>query len=284
MRSLLYLILGLVLLTQSACAQPAPPAGVNVMTFNIRYNNPGDGVHAWPLRKDRVASTIRFYEADLVGVQEALVGQLADLDGLLPGFSRLGVGRDDGAEAGEFSAILYRTDRFTPLDQGTFWLSPTPDVVGSVGWDAAITRVVTWAEFEDRQTGATFFHFNTHFDHRGEQAREESARLLVQQIDALAGGRPAVVTGDFNFTPAAPGYSVLTARLTDAMTRASGGHHGPEATIYGFEVTGEPGRRIDYIFTTPDVAVARHATLSDNWDGAFASDHLAVFAEIVVTP
>ncbi|MEZ4700128.1 MAG: endonuclease/exonuclease/phosphatase family protein [Rhodothermales bacterium] len=282
---LLTLLLGVIL---AGCApRPTPsaaPESVRVMTFNIRYANPGDGVHAWPMRRDRVASIIRFNQADLFGVQEALIGQLQDLDARLPGYARLGVGRDDGKEAGEFSAIYYRRDRFEPIESGTFWLSTTPEVPGSVGWDAAITRVVTWARYRDAGTGKTFYHFNTHFDHRGEQARTESARLIVERIASIAGDTPVVLTGDFNFDPTAPGYGVLTAALTDTQHASETGHHGPETTFYGFTFTGDTGRRIDYIFTSRGARTLRHATLSDSWDGAFASDHLPVFAEIAFEP
>ncbi|MDZ4698480.1 MAG: endonuclease/exonuclease/phosphatase family protein [Rhodothermales bacterium] len=287
MRFVLFLLLGCL---GAACIPPdAPPAApadatLKVMSFNIRYNTPNDSLHAWPLRKEHAASIIRFNQADVFGVQEALHGQLVDLDSLLPGYSRLGVGRDDGKEAGEYSAIYYRTDRFTPVQSGTFWLSLTPDVPGSLGWDAAITRVVTWAEYQDAASGQTFFHVNTHFDHRGEQARTESARMIVERIATLAGDTPVVLTGDFNFDPSAPGYALLTEAFTDTHLASETGAHGPETTFYGFTYTGQPGRRIDYIFTSPGIRTLRHATLSDSWDGAFASDHLPVFAEVRLNP
>jgi endonuclease/exonuclease/phosphatase family metal-dependent hydrolase len=275
------LVLLLLLGASGACAPAADEAPIRVITFNIRYNNPGDSLHAWPYRKDRAAGILRFHEADLIGVQEALVDQLRDLDGLLPGFKRLGVGRDDGREAGEFSAIYYRTNRFEPLEDGTFWLSPTPEVPGSMGWDAAITRICTFARLRDRVTGRSFLHLNTHFDHRGERARLESARLIATRATSLAGDDPIVLTGDLNFDPAAPGYALLAERLADTRELSQTGHHGPEATFYGFTAGGPPGRRIDFVFVSPDTAVLRHATLSESWDGAFASDHLPVFAEIV---
>jgi hypothetical protein len=132
----------------SLAGEPSDPrrhdvTPLRVMSFNIRYNNPGDGPNAWPLRKAWVAQLIRFHDADAVGVQEALPGMLADLDTLLPEFARIGVGRTDGVTKGEFSAILYRRDRLEMLENATFWLSPTPDVVGSKGWDAALERIAT---------------------------------------------------------------------------------------------------------------------------------------------
>src|SRR5687768_13886923 len=213
-----------------------PP--LRVMSFNIRYDTPSDGVNAWPLRRDWVAALIRFHGADVVGVQEALAHMLTDLDTRLPGFARVGVGRADGRTGGEFSAILYRTDRVALIDSGTFWLSPTPEVPGSKGWDAAIERVATWARFRDRRTGCRYVHLNTHFDHEGERARQESARLIRRRLAELAGGDPVVVTGDLNAVPASAPYRVLTrdtiggalAPLIDAYAASRAGHYGPTST------------------------------------------------------
>ena len=258
--------------------QEVPPP-VHVMSFNIRYNNPDDGEHAWPNRKDRVASMIRFHQADVAGLQEALIGQIRDLKQRLPGYAWVGVGRDDGEEAGEFSPIFYRTDRLELLDHDTFWLSTTPDVPGSQSWDAALPRIVTWARFRDRLTDATFYHFNTHFDHRGAQARLESARLITQRVEAIADGTPSVVTGDFNATPDAEPYAHLANALTDAY-RAVDAPHGPPGTYSSFEVGNEENRRIDYVFTTSDVDVQRFGTLTDQWNGHYPSDHLPVLADV----
>ena len=230
-----------------------------------------------------VARLIRFHEPDLIGVQEALRGQLDDLSERLPGYAWLGVGRDDGADAGEFSAIFYRTDRFEVLEEGTFWLSETPDVPGSTSWDAAITRVATYARFRDRATGETFHLFNTHFDHVGVQARLESARLLTRRIRALGDTEPVIVTGDFNVTPDAAPYAVLTETLRDAYHTSELPHHGPAGTFSGFEAGPlADARRIDYILTRGPVRTLRHATLADQHALGFPSDHLPVFAEVVV--
>jgi endonuclease/exonuclease/phosphatase family metal-dependent hydrolase len=258
--------------------QDAPDA-LNVMSFNIRYNNPDDGEHAWPHRRDRVASVIRFHQADVAGLQEALIGQIRDLEQRLPDYTWVGVGRADGEEGGEFSPIFYRPDRLELLEHDTFWLSETPDVAGGQSWDAALPRIVTWARFRDRQTDQTFYHFNTHFDHRGEQARLESARLITQRIDSLAGDVPTVVTGDFNVTPDAPPYAHLADALTDAYTAVET-PHGPPGTYFGFEVTEEEGRRIDYVFTANEVTVQRFGTITDQWRGDYPSDHLPVLAEV----
>lgn len=262
-------------------------APLRVMTFNIRYDNPGDGINAWPNRRDWVASLVRFHGADIVGVQEALAPMLADLDARLSGFARVGVGRADGKSAGEYSAILYRRDRLAILDSGTFWLSPTPTVAGSKGWDAAIERIATWARFQDRQTGCRFLHLNTHFDHVGEQARQESARLIRRELVTLGKGWPTIVTGDLNSDPRSGAYRVLTrdtladggAPLRDAFEVSESGHYGPTSTWTAFRAI-EPGRRIDYVMVSSPVVVRSHGILPDSWDGRFPSDHLPVIAAL----
>jgi endonuclease/exonuclease/phosphatase family metal-dependent hydrolase len=257
------------------------------MSFNLRYDTPGDGPNAWPHRRDWAAALVRFHGADVVGVQEALAHMLADLDARLPGFARVGVGRADGRAGGEFSAILYRADRLALLDSGTFWLSPTPEVAGSKGWDAAIERVATWARFRDRGTGCAYLHLNTHFDHVGEQARRESARLVRRRLAALAGRLPVVVTGDLNADPGSAAYRILTRDtvagatppLVDGIVASRGGHYGPTSTWTAFRAI-EPGRRIDYVLASAAVTVLAHGILPDSWDGRFPSDHLPVLAAV----
>ncbi|HUE81105.1 MAG TPA: endonuclease/exonuclease/phosphatase family protein [Pyrinomonadaceae bacterium] len=263
-------------------AQPAAKP-LRVMSFNIRYDEPRDKENAWPNRKELVASMIRFHRADLVGVQEALKHQLEDLEKLLPGYDWVGVGRDDGKEAGEFSAILYRKYRLTVIENVTFWLSETPSVPGSKGWDAAFPRIVTRAKFKDKTSGKSFFHFNTHFDHRGVRAREESARLLLERIDSIAGSTPVIVTGDFNFNEASTGYKILVAKdsLRDARYASQYGHHGPTSTFNEFKAL-VPEWRIDYVMVKGSIKVLQHGALADTWDGRFPSDHLPVLAEVLI--
>ena len=272
--------------TATSVAMASSP--LRVMTFNIRYDTPSDSGNAWPNRKDWVASLVKFHEADVVGVQEALAHMLGDLDVRLPGFARVGVGRADGRTKGEFSAILYRTDRLALLDSGTFWLSPTPETVGSKGWDAAIERVATWARFRDRATGCSHVHLNTHFDHMGEQARQESARLIRRRLASIAGDLPIVLTGDLNAVPTSVAYRTLTrdtiagavAPLADAFATSRAGHYGPTSTWTAFRAI-EPGRRIDYVLVSAPVTVLTHGILPDSWDGRFPSDHLPVLASVV---
>ncbi|MEO6719146.1 MAG: endonuclease/exonuclease/phosphatase family protein [Ferruginibacter sp.] len=258
---------------------------INVMTFNIRYNNPDDSLNAWPYRKDKVASQILFHEVNLLGVQEALYDQMEDLKQRLPQFKYLGVGRTDGKQAGEYSAIFYDTTKLTALKYETFWLSETPAVAGSKSWDAAITRIVTWAKFKEKKSGKIFFAFNTHFDHIGKVARRESARILIQKVKEIAGNVPAVITGDFNAVPTDEPVQVIkdatnNLHLTNSIERSVTPHYGPIGTFNAFgpkEVRNEP---IDYIFLKNNWKVLKHATISQSWNGRFASDHFSVLATL----
>ena len=260
---------------------------LRVMTFNIRYNTKADSANAWAFRKDKAASQILFHEAHLVGVQEALYEQMTDLQQRLTAYKYVGVGRDDGIQKGEFSAIFYDTTRLQLLQSQTFWLSEQPAAAGSKSWDAAITRIVTWAKFKDRKTRKQFCAFNTHFDHIGQVARRESAKLLLQKIKEIAGKNSIVVTGDFNSKPSdEPIEIILSAnnpdRLTDTKTISALPHYGPAGTFNGFKQKETSNEPIDYIFIKNGIKVLKHATLSQSWEGLFSSDHFPVFAEVVI--
>lgn len=259
---------------------------LRVMTFNIRYNEPRDGVNAWANRKTKVADVIRFHKADVVGVQEAQFNQIQDLEKLLPGFAWCGVGRD-GEQNGEFSAIFYRKSRFKLLTTSTFWLSETPEKPGSKGWDADYPRIVTWAKFQDLVSKKTFYQFNTHFDHRGARARTESAKFLLAQIRKIAAKSKSVVTGDFNAKEDTDVYQILTGKtqsggfkLIDARYVSENAHFGGNSTFNEFKEL-VPDMKIDYIFLSGTARVIEHGVLSDRWNGLWASDHLPVLAEIV---
>ena len=259
---------------------------VHVMSFNIRFNNPGDSLDAWPYRVDKVSSQILFHEVQLIGVQEALKGQLDDLKKALKQFNYIGVGRDDGKEKGEYSAILYDTIRFRLLETKTFWLSQEPTVPGSKSWDAALPRIVTWARFKDQKTKKVFYFFNTHFDHMGKLARKESAQLLLQKVREIAGTKPVLVTGDFNSMPSDEPIQVLTKneeyRLTDAKSVSKAPHYGPTGTFNAFKQKEQGNEPIDYIFIRNGWKVLKHATLSQSWNGHFSSDHFPVMATVVL--
>ncbi|HWV64441.1 endonuclease/exonuclease/phosphatase family protein [Chitinophaga sp.] len=269
------------LLVSSLAAQ----VPLKVMTFNIRYNNPDDSANAWPNRKDKVASEILFLGANTLGVQEALNDQMQDLQQRLPQYKAIGVGRDDGKTKGEFSAIFYDTTRLQLLKSETFWLSETPTVAGHIGWDGACTRIVTWGKFRDKQTNKMFYHFNTHFDHMGKIARRESAKLLLQKVHQITGKDAAIITGDFNAVPSDEPIQIIMnsgdpLHLTDSKAISKTPHFGPAGTFNGWNIAEADDQPIDYIFLKGKYDVLKHASISETWEGRYASDHFAVYAEI----
>lgn len=258
---------------------------LRILTYNIRFDNPADGVHAWPNRKELVASVIRFHKADIIGVQEALEYQIQDLMELLPGYDWVGVGRNEDG-GGEFSAILYRSSVVAVKAAQTFWLSESPDEPGSKSWDSSLPRIATWAHFVTSSDGRELFVLNTHFDHRGEQARLESARLLKEQVSKLANGLPVIVMGDLNATSEQPPLVLLSdtplsdgRSLRDGFVHSIVPHHGPASTWTGFTKI-EADRRIDYIFASEDLPIHYHAILTDKLEDRYPSDHLPVLVEV----
>jgi endonuclease/exonuclease/phosphatase family metal-dependent hydrolase len=264
-----------------ALAASAAPAPINVATYNLRYNNTGDGPNAWPARKDTVKALIRYHEFDILGTQEGLADQIADL-AQMEEFDHVGVGRDDGKDAGEHSAIFYRKRRFALLGKGDFWLSETPDRP-SFGWDAKCChRLVSWARLRDRNSARTFYVFSLHFDHEGEQARRNSADLVLRKIAEITRGEPAICVGDFNSTPDTVQIRKMSAALRDAARVSKTPPYGPEGTYNGFHIDQAPAERIDYIFVDPRIDVLKYAVLSDSMEGRYPSDHDPVVARVVL--
>jgi endonuclease/exonuclease/phosphatase family metal-dependent hydrolase len=261
-------------------------ASVRIMSYNIRYDNPGDGARAWDYRKQEVATLIRFYAPDLMGLQEVLHGQLLYLEDQLADYGRIGVGRDDGQQAGEYAPIFYRKEQFELLDHGTFWLSETPEQP-SVGWDASMERIATWGQFRRKSKNDTIYFLNTHFDHRGEQARQESAQLIREWVTKQAANYPVAITGDFNANPQSVPYQIMTKnnQLRDAYAASRLPSVGPDRSFSGFTVADTlPGERIDYVFVSSKIQVNRHAIVSSFRDGYYPSDHLPVIADVSWQP
>jgi endonuclease/exonuclease/phosphatase family metal-dependent hydrolase len=284
------------LATGAACGRsPVPdtdPASsrspeLRVMSFNIRYGTAPDAENAWPGRRALLLETIRAYDPDVLGVQEALRFQLDEIGRALPGTGEVGVGRDDGAEAGEYSAILYDRARLTVLDHGTVWLSDAPDVPGSMTWGNEYPRVVTWARFRDDAADTAFVVLNTHWDHQSQNARERSAAAVVDWIAANAPDRPVVLMGDFNAGEDNPAFLALLGagsrpvRLRDTF-RALHPDASPVGTYHAF--TGDPaGDRIDAILVSPGWRVMEAAIVRTSADGRYPSDHFPVTATLVWT-
>lgn len=275
--TLLLVLLQIVLLSFLS----AQTTSLNLLSFNIRYDNPDDGENAWPNRKDKVANTILFHEADIIGMQEALKHQIKDLEKLLPkNFAWIGVGRTNGKQKGEYCPIFYNQEKYDVLEKGTFWLSKTPNEPGSVGWDAALPRIVTWVKFREKGLGKDFFVFNTHFDHKGHEARVESAKLLLLKINLIVGELPTFVTGDFNVEPTSEAYQILDRNLEDVSKTTLLPWWGSTTTFNGFILLPAYWKTIDYIFTKGIVEVKKAGTLSTSWEGKYASDHFPIFAKI----
>ena len=268
------------LLTTEGLAQESEP--MRMMSYNVRYKNTIDGINGWEYRRDNVAALIKYHKTDIVGLQESNLEQIRDLEERMKDYSWYGVPRMSG-ENGEYTPIFYRTDRFTLLDSGTFWYSETPDVAESKSWDAMYPRIASWGKFRDRSSGIEFFFFNTHFDHRGEIARQKSGEIIRDQIASIAGAHPVILTGDFNSRESSTAYKnvVKDDVLLDAFYISATPHYGPKNTSSGFTVSTEPIRaRIDYIFINNKVKVWEHATITDQQEGRYYSDHLPVIAGV----
>jgi len=246
---------------------------IKVTTYNIRYANPGDGEDVWPNRRQFVIAYAS--GSDIIGMQEVTAPQFEDLREGLPEFGSYGVGRDDGKSGGEHAPIFYRKARFELIDNGTFWLSESPNTVGKKGWDAALPRTCTWVNLRDRRSGREIFVANTHFDHRGAKARAESGKLIVRQFSRVPADRPTVVMGDFNCLPDSEPYNAIASSFTDARLTSESKPTGPSSTWNGFrEIV--PDRIIDHIFVR-SIRVLKLSTDDPRTaNGRFASDHLPV--------
>ncbi|WP_163707780.1 endonuclease/exonuclease/phosphatase family protein [Mangrovibacterium lignilyticum] len=254
---------------------------LKVMTWNIRYNNPDDGENAWPLRKNQVTDLILFHAPDVIGMQEALLGQVNDIASRLPGYDWVGVGRDNGINAGEYSPIFYDSRRFQLKEQGWFWLSETPEIP-SKGWDAALPRICTYIKLEEYDGRRNFWVFNTHFDHVGDEARKEAAKLIFDKIKELNDDKlPVILTGDFNLTPDTDPMKWLMRKMHDTRDMSEAEPYGPVGTFNGFDFNSPLQNRIDYIFVNRKVtAVRKYGVLTDSYDQKYPSDHLPVYVEL----
>lgn len=256
---------------------------ITVMSYNIRLDTESDGINQWKNRITNVGDLIKKYNPDLLGVQEALPNQVRDLKKILPEYDFVGVGREDGKEKGEYSAIYFKKNQFEVTDQGTFWLSTTPQVPGSKSWDAAITRIVTWALIKEKSSGKEFFYANTHFDHVGKEAREQSAHIIKSYITGFQYGigreLPVMITGDFNSEPTEPAYKTMIngneVKLVDS--RPADNNTG---TYCGFELNKIECRTIDFIFHSTHWRASGYKVIQDHDGKFYPSDHLPVLATL----
>jgi len=261
------------------------PLRAKVLTFNIRYGTAPDGPNHWSHRRDSVIDLIKRGDYDFVGLQEALRFQIDELRQALPHLQEIGVAREDGKQAGEYSAILYDGRRWRIVEQDTFWLSDTPTVPGSRTWGNNIPRIVTWGRFADLANGRELYVFNTHFDHQSQPSREKSAALLAERLAQRKPLRPVVVTGDFNAGEDNPAIRLLKGESASSPIRLFDTFRllHPAAkdvgTFHGFQ-GGTSGGKIDYVFVESGANVARAEILHDSQNGRYPSDHYPVMAEI----
>jgi endonuclease/exonuclease/phosphatase family metal-dependent hydrolase len=277
------LLAAIVPLAASAAEPRRDAAELRVMSFNIRYGTAPDGDNGWPKRQEMVVRTIADFGPDLLGVQEALDFQIDYLLENLKGYETLGVGRDDGKREGEFSSVFYKAQRFEKLDGETFWLSEAPEKPGSKSWDSSLPRVVTWVKLKEKESGAEMHFFNTHFDHRGREARRRGAELLRKRIEALGEKARVIVSGDFNCAAEDGPHGVLLGKndaapkLLDSF-RERHPERGPdEATFHGFSGR-KRGVRIDWILHTTDWKTKQAAIDRREFEGRYPSDHFPVTA------
>ncbi|MBD3629165.1 endonuclease/exonuclease/phosphatase family protein [Cyclobacterium sp.] len=254
---------------------------ITVATFNIRYDNPNDDPHTWDNRKDVVANLILFHEFDIFGIQEGLSQQVNDLDERLPDHDFVGVGRDDGAEKGEYTAIFYNRKKFKVQESDTFWLAPETDHPNK-GWDAALPRICTWAKISSLNANQTFYVFNTHFDHRGVEARNQSARLILEKMEEInTESLPVILTGDFNVGQETEAYQLLrTAPGMKDTFDAAEIVYANNGTTNSFDITTSTERIIDHIFVSEKINVQKYGILTDTYHSRFPSDHFPVMAVI----
>lgn len=263
----------------SIFAQEKQPETLRAMTFNIRMDTPNDGINQWSNRKEWVSEIVFFNDIDIIGMQEVLHNQLEDLETLLPHYDYVGEGREGGTK-GEYSPIFYLKDRFKVLDSGTFWLSETPHEKGLKSWDSSLPRIATWARFEDKKSGKVFIHLNTHFDHRGPEARKNSVEVINQELAKITKGETIVFTGDFNLPPTdLPYQKIVESKYVDtrdaAMYRSELGY-----THNAWKIEAPKSSRIDYIFLKGyDLAPIKYRELDIQRGPLFASDHYPVMTE-----
>lgn len=253
---------------------------LKVMTYNIRLSLESDKENSWNNRKDDALALMSYYHPDYFGVQEAVPQQMTDIKTTLTDYDYVGVGRDDGKNQGEYSAIFYDKNKLEVIRSGTFWLSETPEKP-SKGWDAAYNRVCTYAFFKIKKTGKQFLAMNLHFDHVGNVARVNSAKLILEKIKKLNPKNvPLTLTGDFNLTDDSEPIKIISKSLDNVFYHSKKTHYGPKGTFTGFDINTIPQDRIDYIFVK-GFEVLSNRTINDRRENLlYPSDHFPILAEI----
>jgi endonuclease/exonuclease/phosphatase family metal-dependent hydrolase len=251
------------------------------MTFNLRYASERPP-NAWPDRLPVMVDCLKETQPDLIGTQEGLYHQLKDLKVQLPQYEWIGLGREGGSH-GEFMAVFYRPDRFEPLEFDHFWLSDTPEVIGSSSWGNQVKRMTTWVRFRDKQADQEFYFVNTHLDHQVQESREKSASLILQRIQALNTDLPVLFVGDFNARAGAnPAYDILVGddRFVDLWNTAKERRGEIVKTFHGYQGPESGDDRIDWILSRGPVVADTIQIITCERGGQYPSDHFPVLASI----
>ena len=247
--------------------KPAENGSFTTASYNLRYANAEDSAagNGWGKRYPVMAKLIQYHSFDIFGTQEGYIRQLEDMKAALPGYEYIGVGRNDGKEAGEHSAIFYRTDKFDLIKKGDFWLSETPDTA-SIGWDAVLPRICSWGHFKCKDTGFEFLFSNLHMDHIGKKARVESAFLVQEKMKELGANLPAILTGDFNVDQTHSSYKALVSNgvLKDSYESADF-RYATNGTFNSFDPNNFTESRIDHVFVSPLFKVKKYGVLTDTY-------------------
>ncbi|MBQ0128382.1 MAG: endonuclease/exonuclease/phosphatase family protein [bacterium] len=261
----------------TACGEKE--ATVRYISYNIRYGTANDGDNSWEFRQSATKKMLENEQPTVFGLQEALPLQLDYIGDNFPQYSRVGVGRDDGKEAGEFMALFYRNDLYDLLDSGDFWLSETPDTP-TMGWDAACYRIVTWAKLKDVKTEKAFYAFNTHLDHVGQVAREQSILLIIKRINEIVEDEtlPVFLSGDFNSDVSSPIFDPLKAVMSDSRALLAAEQWEASFNYFGKPYDGNP--LIDHIFYK-NAEITDFRTLNGDYGKPYISDHYPIMAEFV---
>ena len=264
---------------------PAVAQELTVATYNIRNANKGDAErgNGWERRCPWVCGLIEFQGFDIFGSQEVLDGQLHDMLAQLPDYAYIGVGRDDGKEAGEYCPIFFRTDRFTLVEYGNFSLSEQPETIGIKGWDASYNRVTTWAILQEKNNGQKFVYFNTHLDNDGKTARKEGVQLILDKIKEIAPDMPAIITGDFNCTPGEEPLQTLEKGGMENAAKTAAVTYGPSWSFHDFgRLPVEERVLLDYVFVTKSAKIDRYRVIQDKPENSYLSDHCPILVELTV--
>ena len=246
---------------------------INIMTYNIRLNTDADGINKWDNRKEGIVSLIKNENVDILGIQEALPDQIEYLSNQLKDYNYIGEGRN-GGNSGEYSAIYFNSKKISLKEEETFWLSETPRFA-SIGWDAAINRIVTLGVFYIKNSKKELIVYNTHFDHIGKVAREKSARMILNHITKNNyQDRQLVVMGDLNSNTDELPIKVLSEKLEDSFKMST--LKDPIGTFNGFDINSKLSDRIDYVFTK-NIKIIDYRHIDKKLpNGLWPSDHLPI--------